>query len=143
MDHGQSKVCTAVFLLCLWQCLYCLVKFVPRVGPAPGNSQVFRLVFNRVVDLVPVRDTYPAEILQEFSRMAGASRPLVFIQDNLPLCIHPPGTVYPHAAFAPGRTAALINQHGRFIRLQHMVRYRFEIDNVNGSVLYSGLSSYF
>ena len=27
------------------------------------------------------------------------ARPLVFIQDDLPVCIHPPGAVYPHVAF--------------------------------------------
>ncbi len=65
LDHGQRKVYEAVFLLCLWQCLYGLVKPAPCMRPAPGNLQVFPLIFKRVVDLVPVCDAYPAEIFQE------------------------------------------------------------------------------
>ena len=68
------------------------------MGPASGNHQVFTLVFDRMVDLVPVCDAYPAEILQEFPRMAGVSCPLVFVQDNLSVRVHPSGAVYPHIA---------------------------------------------
>ena len=74
-----------------------------------------------MVDLVAVRDAYPAEILQKFPGMAGIARPLVFIQDNLTVCIHPAGAVYPHIALTSGRSSVLVYQHGRFIRLQHMV----------------------
>ena len=57
--------------------------------------------------------------------MAGISRLLVFIQDNLAVCIHPPGAVYPHEAFASGRTAIFIYQDWRLICLQHMVVIHF------------------
>lgn len=63
------------------------------MGLASGKHQVFPLVFNRVVDLIPVCDAYPAEILLEFLRMASVACPLVFIQDDLPVCIHPSGAV--------------------------------------------------
>ena len=66
------------------------------MGPASGNPQVFPFILNRMVDLVSVRDADPTEIFQEFPRMAGVTCPLVFIQDNLPVCVHPSGAVYPH-----------------------------------------------
>ena len=66
------------------------------MGPAPGDPQVFPLAFNGVVDLVAVRDAYPAEILQEFPGVAGVAGLLVFIQDDLAFCIHPAGAVHPH-----------------------------------------------
>ncbi len=111
----------AVLLLCLWQRLYCHVKPASRMEPASGNPQVFPLVFDRVADLVPVRDVYTAEFFRKFPWMAGIARPLVFIQDDLPVCIHPPGAVYPHATFVPGRTDIFIYQHRHLVCLQHMV----------------------
>ena len=81
--HGQRKVRAAVFLLCFWQSLGRFIKPAPCMGPASGNLQVFPFVFDRVVDLVPVCDTDPTEILQELPRMAGIARLLVFIQDDL------------------------------------------------------------
>ncbi len=66
LDHCQRKVCTAVFPFCFWQCLYCFVKTASCMGPASGNLQVFPPIFHRVVDLIPVCDAYPAEILQEY-----------------------------------------------------------------------------
>lgn len=57
--------------------------------------------------------------------MAGVARPLVFIQDDLPVCIHPSGAVYPHIALASGRTDVLIYQHRGLICLQYMVTVHF------------------
>ena len=85
------------------------------MGPASGDLQIFPFPFDRMINLIAVRDAYPAEIIQEFPRMAGVARLLVFIQDNLAFCVHPSGAVYPHVTFAPGRAAVLIHQHGRFV----------------------------
>ena len=49
--------------------------------------------------------------------MAGIACPLVFIQDDLPVRVHPSGAVYPHVVLAPSRVAVLIYQHGRLVRL--------------------------
>ena len=98
------------------------------MGPASGNPQIFAFTFNGVVDLVAVRDAYPAEILQEFPWMAGVSSPLVFIQDDLAFRIHPSGAVYPHVTFAPGGAAVLIHQHGRLVCLQDVVAVQLFVE---------------
>ena len=100
------------------------------MGPASGNPQVFPFLFDRMVDLVSIRDAYPAEILQEFPGMAGIARLLVFIQDDLAVRIHPSGAVDPHIAFAPCGTAVFIYQYGRFIRLQHMIAVQFFVQMI-------------
>ena len=95
------------------------------MGPASGNPQVFTFTFNRVIDLLSVRNAYPAEVLQKFPRVAGITCPLVLIQDDLAVRIHSIGAVYPHIAFAPSRAAVLIYQNGSLIRLQYMVSIHF------------------
>ncbi len=100
------------------------------MGPASGDSQVFPFVFNHVVDPVAVRDAYPAEILQELPGVAGISRPLVLVKDNLALRVHPSGAVHPHVAFAPGGAAVLVHQHGGLVRLQDMVPVHFFVQAV-------------
>ena len=116
-DQIQGAL-TAAIPRCFRQCFDRFIKSPPGMGPASGNLQVFPFVFNRVIDLVSVRDAYAFEILQELSWMAGILRLLVFIQDNLAVCIHSSGAVYPHVAFASGRTAIFIYQDWRFICLQ-------------------------
>ena len=95
------------------------------MGSASGDLQIFPLVFGRVVDLVSVRDAYPAEIFQEFPRMAGIASAQVFIQDDLPVCIHPSGAVNPHIAFASGGLPVLVYQNRCLVRLQYMVTVHF------------------
>lgn len=53
--------------------------------------------------------------------MAGVACPLVFIQHNLPACVHPSGAVNPHIISASGRASILIYQYGHFVCLQHRV----------------------
>lgn len=40
--------------------------------------------------------------------MVGIARPLVFIQDDLSVRVHPTGAVYPHVALTSGGTGILM-----------------------------------
>ncbi len=81
------------------------------MGSASGDLQVFPLIFDRVVNLVSIRNAYPFEIPKEFSGMTGSARLLVLIQDDLPGCIHLPRPIKPYITFASSRMAVLIYQH--------------------------------
>ena len=47
--------------------------------PAACDRQVFLLLFQRVVDLIAIRDTDPGKILQELPGMGSISSPLILI----------------------------------------------------------------
>lgn len=121
----SARLCPVVFLLCLGQRFYRFVKPPSRMRPASGDLQVFPLIFDRVVNLVPIRNTYPFEILQEFPGMAGIACLLVLIQDDLPVCIHPPRPVNPQITFASSGAAVLIYQHRGLVCLKDMVSIQF------------------
>ena len=94
--HGQRKVRKAVFLFRFWQNFYRFVKPSPYVAPAPRDPQILPLVLKRMVYLIAIRDADTAEPFQEFPRMAGIARLLVFIQDDPLVFVHLPRTVDPH-----------------------------------------------
>lgn len=73
-----------------------------------------------MIDLVSVRDAYTTEAFQEFPRMAGISRLLVFVQNNLPAAVHAAGAVYPHITLCPCSASVLIYKDRCLVRLQYM-----------------------
>ncbi len=78
-----------------------------------------------MVDLVPVGDAYTAEAFQEFPRMAGIARLLVFVQDDLPAAVHAASAVYPHVALRPCRAPVLIYKDRCLVCLQYMITIHY------------------
>ena len=71
--------------------------------------------------LKTIRNQYSLKILIEFQGMPTVSSLLVFIQDNRPVCVHLPGTMDPHVAFASGTPAIMDGFHRGLISLVDMV----------------------
>ena len=74
-----------------------------------------------IILLKTIRNQYSLKVLIEFQGMLTVSRLLVFIQNNRPVCVHLPGTVDPHIAFASGTSAIMDDFHRGFISLGGMV----------------------
>ena len=53
--------------------------------------------------------------------MAGISRLLVFVQNNLPAAVHAAGAVYPHITLCPCSASVLIYKDRCLVRLQYMI----------------------
>lgn len=101
--------------VCFWYHFQCIVKPAPAVNPAACDLQIFTLLFQCMIYLVPIRNTDPGVIPQEFPGMGCITRFLVFIKDDLTIPVHKAGPVHPHVTLAAGRTPVLIYKYRSLI----------------------------
>ena len=116
-----------------------LLKLPASVHPASCDRQVFLLLFQRVVDLIAIRDTDPGIIFQKLPGMGNISGSLILIQDDLVFGVHSSGAVNPHITFGSCRAAVVVYKHRCFICLNDMVIIQFPVEIVieNGKVFLS------
>ena len=89
--------------------------------PASGDPQVFFFFCQSVINLISVCHTNACVILQKFPRMRSITCFLIFIQNDLLICIHKTGSINPHPAFASGRTPIFVDKDRCLICLDHMI----------------------
>ena len=108
---------------------YHIGKSSPGMRPASGDCQVLPFICNKMVYLVTIRHTDPAEVFQELPGMFLFPGLLVFIKDNW-VGLQFTGTINPHPALNSCRTAIFAYLYHSFIRVYHMMIRQFLLHTV-------------